>query len=90
MQRQKSQKGVNMTEKKSQKGAEGSVMKRKIYQQLLGRGTGHWHIKVNPSEVLVSFKERFRSEPINDMAYFVTILRYIHQNPDGRGNTRHQ
>jgi DhnA family fructose-bisphosphate aldolase class Ia len=35
LQRQKSQKGVNMTEKKSQKGAEGIVMKRKIYQQLL-------------------------------------------------------
>ena len=26
------------------------------------------------------FKERFRSEPVNDMAYFVTLLRYIHQN----------
>lgn len=27
------------------------------------------------------FKERFRSEPVNDMAYFTTLLRYIHQNP---------
>ena len=27
------------------------------------------------------FKERFKSEPVNDMAYFVTLLRYIHQNP---------
>ena len=26
------------------------------------------------------FKERFKSEPVNDMAYFVTLLRYIHQN----------
>ena len=27
------------------------------------------------------FKERFKSEPVDDMAYFVTLLRYIHQNP---------
>jgi hypothetical protein len=27
------------------------------------------------------FKERFRSEPVNDMAYFTILLRYIHQNP---------
>ena len=27
------------------------------------------------------FRERFKSEPVNDMAYFVILLRYIHQNP---------
>ena len=27
------------------------------------------------------FKERFKSEPVNDMAYFTVPLRYIHQNP---------
>ena len=27
------------------------------------------------------FRERFKSEPVNDMAYFMTLLRYIHQNP---------
>ncbi len=27
------------------------------------------------------FRGRFKSEPVNDMAYFVTLLRYIHQNP---------
>ena len=27
------------------------------------------------------FRERFKSEPVNDMVYFVTLLRYIHQNP---------
>lgn len=31
------------------------------------------------------FKERFRSEPVNDMAYFATLLRYIHQNPVKEG-----
>ncbi len=27
------------------------------------------------------FRERFRSEPVNDMDYFQVLLRYIHQNP---------
>lgn len=27
------------------------------------------------------FQDRFKSEPCNDMEYFVTLLRYIHQNP---------
>ena len=26
------------------------------------------------------FKERFKSEPVNDISYFTTLLRYIHQN----------
>jgi REP element-mobilizing transposase RayT len=31
------------------------------------------------------FQDRFKSEPVNDMAYFVTQLRYIHQNPTKAG-----
>ena len=27
------------------------------------------------------FQDRFKSEPVNDMGYFITLLRYIHQNP---------
>ena len=27
------------------------------------------------------FQDRFKSEPVNDIAYFITLLRYIHQNP---------
>ncbi|MBQ9385835.1 MAG: transposase [Bacteroidaceae bacterium] len=27
------------------------------------------------------FQDRFRSEVVNDMDYFVTLIRYIHQNP---------
>ena len=27
------------------------------------------------------FQDRFRSEPIDDFDYFLTVLRYIHQNP---------
>jgi REP element-mobilizing transposase RayT len=34
------------------------------------------------------FQNRFRSEPINDSAYFITLLRYIHQNPVAAGITK--
>ena len=27
------------------------------------------------------FQDRFKSEPVNDLAYFMTLMRYIHQNP---------
>ena len=27
------------------------------------------------------FQDRFKSEPVNDDIYFLTVLRYIHQNP---------
>lgn len=27
------------------------------------------------------FQDRFKSEPVDDDAYFLTVLRYIHQNP---------
>ena len=31
------------------------------------------------------FQDRFKSEVVNDIAYFVTLLRYIHQNPVAAG-----
>ena len=31
------------------------------------------------------FQDRFKSEPVNDAAYFFTLLRYIHQNPLAAG-----
>ena len=37
------------------------------------------------------FQERFKSEPCNDMEYFTTLLRYIHQNrrtKQGQSQTR--
>ena len=33
------------------------------------------------------FQDRFKSEPVNDMAYFITLIRYIHQNPVAAGIT---
>lgn len=34
------------------------------------------------------FQDRFRSEPCNNMDYFTTLLRYIHQNPVKAGITK--
>ena len=34
------------------------------------------------------FRERFKSETVNDMAYFLALLRYIHQNPVKVGMVR--
>ena len=31
------------------------------------------------------FQDRFKSEPVNDEAYFITLLRYVHQNPVAGG-----
>lgn len=33
------------------------------------------------------FQDRFKSEPVNDNAYFFTLIRYIHQNPMAAGLT---
>lgn len=35
------------------------------------------------------FQDRFKSEPCNDMNYFTTLLRYIHQNPVKAGIVQH-
>ena len=35
-----------------------------------------WHSHLGPL-----FHDRFRSEPVGDTGYFITLLRYIHQNP---------
>ena len=34
------------------------------------------------------FQDRFKSEPVNNNAYFFTLLRYIHQNPVAASITR--
>ena len=39
-------------------------------------------LRVNQEDM---FQDRFKSEPVNDMQYFVTLLRYIHQNPTKAG-----
>ena len=34
------------------------------------------------------FQDRFKSEPVEDDSYFLTVLRYIHQNPVKAGNVK--
>ena len=34
------------------------------------------------------FQDRFRSEPVNDINYFITLIRYVHQNPVAGGLTK--
>lgn len=38
-------------------------------------------IIISIQETVIFFRERFKSETVNDMAYFLTLLIYIHQNP---------
>lgn len=40
-----------------------------------------WHYNKKFQHLGSVFQDRFRSEPVNDNAYFFTLLRYIHQNP---------
>ena len=35
------------------------------------------------------FQDRFKSEPVDDMEYFITLIRYIHQNPVAAGIVSH-
>ena len=35
------------------------------------------------------FQDRFKSEPVNDEGYFLTLLRYVHQNPVAGGLCHH-
>ena len=53
-------------------------------------GTGIYHVMVrgiNRQDIFEDeedghlFQDRFRSEPVDSLEYFVTLLRYIHQNP---------
>ena len=58
----------------------GSTMKR------IGVSYAYWYNwQYNRSGHL--FQGRFKSEPVEDDAYFLTVLRYIHQNPIAAGIT---
>ena len=48
-----------------------------------GTYAGYFNLKYDHVGHL--FQDRFRSEVVNDMGYFVTLLRYIHQNPVAGG-----
>ncbi len=50
-----------------------------IFKRIGGKFVYWYNIKYQRVGHL--FQDRFRSEPVEDDAYFFTVLRYIHQNP---------
>ena len=50
-----------------------------IFKRIGGRYVYYYNVKYKRIGPL--FQDRFRSEPVEDDAYFLTVLRYIHQNP---------
>ncbi len=52
---------------------------KKIMHRLLTRYVGWYNFKYKRSGSLIG--NRYKSEPIEDAEYYLTLLRYIHQNP---------
>lgn len=51
----------------------------KIFKRIGGRYVYWYNIKYQRNGHL--FQDRFKSEPVKDDKYFLTVIRYIHQNP---------
>ena len=58
---------------------EGSETLEQIFKRICGRFVYWYNIKYRRVGHL--FQDRFKSEPVDSEIYFLTILRYIHQNP---------
>lgn len=50
-----------------------------IFKKIGGRYVYYYNVKYQRVGHL--FQDRFKSEPVDDESYFLTVLRYIHQNP---------
>ncbi len=50
-----------------------------VFKRIGGRYVYYYNVKYQRVGHL--FQDRFKSEPVEDDAYFLTVLRYIHQNP---------
>lgn len=50
-----------------------------ILKRIAGRYVYYYNVKYQRVGHL--FQDRFKSEPVEDNEYFLTVLRYIHQNP---------
>ncbi len=50
-----------------------------IFKRICGRYAYWYNVKYRRAGHL--FQDRFKSEPIEDECYFLSVLRYIHQNP---------
>ena len=58
---------------------EGHESLEQIFKRICGRFVYWYNIKYNRVGHL--FQDRFKSEPVDTENYFLTVLRYIHQNP---------
>lgn len=50
-----------------------------IFKRIAGKYVYWYNVKYRRVGHL--FQDRFKSEPVEDNSYFLTVLRYIHQNP---------
>ena len=50
-----------------------------IFKKICGRYVYYYNVKYRRVGHL--FQDRFKSEPVEDNTYLLTVLRYIHQNP---------
>ena len=58
---------------------EGAESLEQIFKRLGGRYVYWYNVKYGRTGHL--FQDRFKSEPVETNQYFLTVLRYIHQNP---------
>ena len=58
---------------------EGKEDLTQVFKRIAGSYVYWYNWKYHRSGHL--FQDRFKSEPVNDDSYFLTVLRYIHQNP---------
>ena len=58
---------------------EGKESLTQIFKRIAGSYVYWYNWKYHRSGHL--FQDRFKSEPVDDDSYFLTVLRYIHQNP---------
>ena len=58
---------------------EGKEDLTQVFKRIAGSYVYWYNWKYHRSGHL--FQDRFKSEPVEDDAYFLTVLRYIHQNP---------
>lgn len=58
---------------------EGTETLEQIFKRICGRFVYWYNIKYRRVGHL--FQDRFKSEPVDSEKYFLTVMRYIHQNP---------
>lgn len=62
---------------------EGQEPLEQVFKRICGRFVYWYNIKYQRVGHL--FQDRFKSEPVETEQYFITVLRYIHQNPTKAG-----